>query len=87
MLMTLSLTCLFLLMISLPISLIFQILFYDWMSAHFLSLNPGEIEFQLLGHPQPLAKLDHPIISLADDVTFSLSKSARNLDVKCHILF
>ena len=51
------------------------------MSANFLSLNPDKTEFLLIGHPKQLSKLDHPTLSLPDDVTLSLAKSARNLGV------
>jgi hypothetical protein len=33
---------------------------HDWMSTNFISLNPDKTEFLLTGHPQQLAKLDHP---------------------------
>jgi hypothetical protein len=53
----------------------------DWMSANFLSLNPAKTEFLLIGQPRQLAKLDHPTISLPDNVTLSPAISARNLGV------
>jgi hypothetical protein len=51
------------------------------MSANFLSLNPAKTEFLLIGQPRQLAKLDHPTISLPDNVTLSPAISARNLGV------
>ena len=51
------------------------------MSANFLSLNPDKTEFLLIGHPKQLSKLDHPTLSLPDNVTLSPAKSARNLGV------
>jgi hypothetical protein len=53
----------------------------DWMSANFLSHNPAKTEFILIGQPRPLAKLDHPTISLPDNVTLSPAMSAQNLGV------
>ena len=53
----------------------------DWMSANFLSLNPDKTEFLLIGHPKQLSKLDHPTLSLPDNVILSPAKSARNLGV------
>jgi hypothetical protein len=53
----------------------------DWISADFLSLNPAKTEFFLIGQPRKLAKLDHPTISLPDNVTLSPAISARNLGV------
>ena len=51
------------------------------MSANFLSLNPDKTEFLLIGYPKQLSKVDHPTLSLPDDVTLSPAKSARNLGV------
>ena len=53
----------------------------DWMSANFFSLNPDKTEFLLIGHPKQLSKLDHPTLSLPDNVTLSPAKSAHNLGV------
>jgi hypothetical protein len=53
----------------------------DWMSANLLSLNHAKTEFLLIGQPRQLAKLDHPTISLPDNVTLSPAISARNLGV------
>jgi hypothetical protein len=43
----------------------------DWISANFLSFNPAKTGFLLIGQPRQLAKLDHPTISLPDNVTLS----------------
>jgi hypothetical protein len=51
------------------------------MSVNFLSLNPDETEFLLVGHPRQLAKLNHPTISLPDYVIRFPAKSARDFDV------
>jgi hypothetical protein len=53
----------------------------DWMYTNFLSLNPAKTEFLLKNRPRLLARLDHPTISLPDNVTLSPAISARNLDV------
>jgi hypothetical protein len=81
MLMTPNSICLSLPLIFPPILLILKTLvsICDWMSANFLSLNPAKTEFLLIGQPRQLAKLDHPTISLADNVTLSPAISARNL--------
>jgi len=36
----------------------------NWMSSNFLSLNPSQIEFLIIGLPQQLSKLNNPIIHL-----------------------
>jgi hypothetical protein len=49
--------------------------------SNFLSLNPSETEFLIIGLWQQLAKLSHPTISLPNSVTLCPVKSARNLGV------
>jgi hypothetical protein len=51
------------------------------MSVNFLSFNPTKTEFLLIGQLRQLAKLDHPAISLPDNVTLSPAISARNLGI------
>ena len=48
------------------------------MSSNFLSLNPSETEFLLVGLAQQLSKLSNPIIHLPNNVTLSPVHSARN---------
>lgn len=49
--------------------------------ANVRSLDFNETELVVIGHPKELSKLGRPIISRPDNVTFSPSKSARNLGV------
>jgi hypothetical protein len=53
----------------------------QWMSSNFLSLNPSETEFLIIGLRQEPAKLNHPTLSLPNSVTLCPVKSARNLGV------
>ena len=53
----------------------------NWMSAHFLTLNPFKTEFLIIGLPQQLSKLSFPTISQPNNVTLSSVDSARNVGV------
>ena len=54
---------------------------YNWMSSNFLSLNPSQTEFLVIGLPKQLGKLNHPTIHLPNNVILSPVHSARNLGV------
>ena len=51
------------------------------MSSNFLSLNPSNTEFLIIGLPQQLSKLSNPTIHLPNNVILTPVDSARNLGV------
>jgi hypothetical protein len=53
----------------------------NWMSTHFLTLNPSKTEFLVIVLPQQLSKLNSPTIYLPNNVTFTPVVSALNLGV------
>ena len=44
----------------------------SWMSANFLSLNPSKTEFLLIGNRFQLAKANNIIVSMPNNISFTL---------------
>jgi len=53
----------------------------NWMSSHFLSLDPSKTEVLIFGQPQQLSKLNNTAIHLPNNVILSPVDSAHNLGI------